>query len=105
MLIWRLTAVNPETVAFTHGTFGSDGDAQPVVVASRSATVVRAWNVVVVFLPLLRSRIEYAPAPVVRAEKRDFPLSRRLTCAAATEAPACVTFPDARRMRRFLFVT
>src|SRR5438067_10520504 len=92
-------------VALTHGTFGSDGDAQPVVVASRSATVVRAWNVVVVFFPLLRSSIEYPPAAVVRAWKRDLPLSRRLTCAPATAAPDWVTFPDARTTRLPLFVT
>src|SRR5438093_13705478 len=92
-------------VALTHGTFGSDGEAQPVVVASRSATVVRAWKVVVVFLPLFRSTIEYAPAAVLRSRKRDLPLSNRLTCAPATAAPACVTLPDALTTRFPLFVT
>src|SRR5439155_18081477 len=78
---------------------------QPVVVASRSATVVRAWKVVVVFLPLFRSTIEYAPAALLRIRKRDFPFSKRLTCAPAAAAPAWVTLPDARTIRSPLFVT
>jgi hypothetical protein len=51
MLILALTAVNAEAVALTHGA-AVVGEAQPVDVMSRSATVVRAWNVDVVFLPV-----------------------------------------------------
>jgi hypothetical protein len=54
-----LTAVNADAVALTQprGTPGV-GDAQPVDVMSRSATVVLAWNVVDVFLPdFLRTRL------------------------------------------------
>ncbi|MGZ4393441.1 MAG: hypothetical protein ACXVRK_15185 [Gaiellaceae bacterium] len=51
-----LTAVNGEAVALTHppGTPGV-GEAHPVAVMSRSATVVRAWNVDVVLLPVFFS--------------------------------------------------
>ena len=51
----RLTAVNDEAVALTQATPGSDGDAQPVDVMSRSATVTRAWNLVIDFLPVFFS--------------------------------------------------
>jgi hypothetical protein len=44
--------VNGEAVALTQATPGTDGDAQPVEVMSRSATVTRAWKVVVVRLPV-----------------------------------------------------
>jgi hypothetical protein len=51
----RLTAMNAEAVALTQGTTGSVGAEQPVLVTSRSATVTRAWNVVVAFFPVLRN--------------------------------------------------
>ena len=55
MLILALTAVNGEAVALTHHGTPGVGEAHPVAVMSRSATVVRAWNVDVVFLPVFFS--------------------------------------------------
>ena len=51
----RLIAVNGDAVALTQATFGTDGDAHPVDVMSRSATVTRAWKVVVAGLPVFLS--------------------------------------------------
>ena len=41
----RLTAVKGDEVALTHAIPGRVGEAQPVDVMSRSATVTRAWKV------------------------------------------------------------
>src|SRR5947208_954825 len=85
---------------------GSDGLAQPTDVTSRSPTVTRAWNVVVDFFPFFLRLRAYAPEAVVRALKTDdLPLSRRLTCAPATAAPACDTLPEMRRILFFALVT
>src|SRR2546422_1401076 len=70
------------------------GDAHPIDVMSRSATVARAGNVDVVFLPVFFSTMLKLPDAFDRAEKpADLPLPRSLTFAPATAAPACVTLP------------
>ena len=90
-----LTAVNAEAVALTQppGTPGV-GDVHPVDVMSRSATVVRAWNVDVDFLPVFFNTMLKLPEAFVRALKPAvLPLTSRLTLAPETALPACVTFP------------
>ena len=105
-LTFRLTAVKPDAVALTHGTVGSVGDAHAVLVTSRSATVTRDWNVVVDFLPVFFSTMLYAPVADVRAVNFDAaPFSNSRTCEPATPAPACVSRPETRSVRFFLFVT
>src|SRR6266849_5807156 len=95
MEILALTAVKGDAVAFTQppGTPGV-GEAHPVEVMSRSATVVRAWNVDVVFLPVFLSTTLKLPEAFVRAVKpADLPLTRSVTLAPETGLPACVTLP------------
>src|SRR4029079_9357760 len=94
MRIFALTAVTGEAVALTQppGMPGV-GDAHPVDVMSRSATVVLAWNVDVVFLPVLRRTMLNFPDAFVRAVNRvALPFSSIVTRAPAT-GPDCTTEP------------
>jgi len=96
--------VNAPCVALTHGTGGTDGDAQPVAVTSRSATDVRAWKAVVFFLlTVFCRRSWYAPVAVVFLANFDsLPLIRIRTVAPLIPIPAEVTFPWSLMIRFFL---
>ena len=49
--------MNGEIVALTQATPGTDGEEQPVEVMSRSATLTRAWKVVLVRGPVFLKTI------------------------------------------------